>query len=120
MKLYLDEDLHPLIARLLRVRGIHAVSVHERMLTGHSDAEHLDRAAQETRCIVTANRNDFLRLTAERLARGEPHTGVLVIAHTLLLRSPASIAAALARYHATHPGDLAPYTVDILGAPWTG
>jgi predicted nuclease of predicted toxin-antitoxin system len=119
VRLYLDEDLGPLVARLLRGKGIDAVSVHELGLTGYPDAEHLDRAAREGRCVVTANRDDFLRLTAERLARGEPHAGVLVIAHTLRVRSPAALAGALARYQATHPDGLAPYAVDILGIPWT-
>lgn len=117
MRFYLDEDLSPLIARLLRAGGIDAVSVHERMATGRPDHEQLDRAAQENRCLVTGNRNDFLRLTDERLAAGGRHAGVIVATHAPLLRSPATIAAVLARYHRTHPGDLPPYTVDFIGAP---
>ena len=37
MTLYLDEDLDPLITRLLRRRGLDAVTAHERMATGWLD-----------------------------------------------------------------------------------
>jgi predicted nuclease of predicted toxin-antitoxin system len=117
VRFYLDEDLNPLTARLLRARGIDAVSVHEQGTTGRPDNEHLDHAAGENRCLVTANRDDFIRLTQERLATAKRHAGVLIVTHRLRLRSPATVAAALARYHGTHPGDLAPYTVDFLAAP---
>ena len=116
MRFYLDEDLNPLIARLLRAEGIDAVSVHERMATALPDDAQLDRAAEENRCLVTGNRNDFLRLTDERLATAGPHSGVIVATHSLLMRSPATIAAVLVRYHRTHPGDLPPYTFDFIGA----
>lgn len=117
MRFYLDEDLNPLIARLLRARKVDAVSVHERGTTGRPDDEHLGYAAAEGRCLVTGNRDDFLRLTQERLAGGKPHAGVLIVTHRLSLHPPRTVAAALARYHETHPGDLAPYTVDFLTVP---
>ena len=115
MKFYLDEDLDPLIARLLRRRGVDAVSAHERMATGRPDSEQLDLATAENRCLVTANRDDFIRLTQERFATAGPHAGVLIVTHRLLLRSPAAVAAALAAYHRHHPSRLSAYTVDFVG-----
>ena len=115
MTFYLDEDLDPLIARLLRRRRVDAVSAHERMATGWLDGDQLDLAAAENRCLVTANRDDFIRLTQERLATAGPHAGVLIVTHRLLLRSPAAVATALARYHQNYPGGLSAYTVDFVG-----
>ena len=115
MRLYLDEDLNPLIAGLLRDRGIDAVGAHERNSRGLSDAGQLDLAAREGRCLVTANRDDFIRLTTERLATRGPHAGVLIVTHRLLLRSPASVATALARFIHGYPDDFPPYAVAFIG-----
>ena len=115
MTFYLDEDLDPLVARLRRRRGVDAVSAHERMATGWLDGEQLDLAAAENRCLVTVNRDDFIRLTQERLATAGPHAGVPIVTHRLLLRSPAAVAAALAVYHRNHAGGLSAYTVDFVG-----
>lgn len=115
MRLYLDEDLDPLIAGLPRDRGVDAVSAHERNATGMPDGGQLDLAAEEGRCLVTANRDDFVRLTAERLATRGPHAGVLIVTHRLLLRSPASVAAAVARFVRAYTQGLPPYAVVFVG-----
>lgn len=79
MKLLLDEDLSPIIASILRDRGLDALSVHEIGRAGLADQEQLEYAASEGRCFVTRNRNDHIILTRQFFSRGAPHKGVLII-----------------------------------------
>jgi predicted nuclease of predicted toxin-antitoxin system len=77
-RLYLDEDVIPEVARILRSRGIDAVSVHEVGATGLSDEEQLERATAENRVLLTNNYRDFLGLFARWLEVGRPHAGIIV------------------------------------------
>jgi predicted nuclease of predicted toxin-antitoxin system len=114
VKYYLDEDISPTVAQLLRDRGIDAVSVHDVGAQGISDAEQLDRAASEGRCFVTRNRNDFLRLTVQAFEGHRRHCGVLIVPYTVPGDRFAQIADALAAYAATQPDGLPPYTIDFV------
>src|SRR5690242_16357996 len=58
-RLYLDEDVIPEVARLLRARGIDVISVHEVGATGLSDEQQLERATAEDRVLLTNNYRDF-------------------------------------------------------------
>jgi predicted nuclease of predicted toxin-antitoxin system len=83
VKVYLDEDISPEVAVLLRASGVDATSVHEEGRQGLSDREQLQFSAAEGRCLVTRNRNDFILLTREFFERGLPHAGVLILPWTV-------------------------------------
>jgi len=102
VKLILDEDLSPEVVRQLRRQKIDAVSVHEVGRRGLSDRGQLVLAADDGRCLVTRNRNDFIRLTQEFFARGQAHAGVLIVPWTYAPDRPAVIAKAVARYTLRH------------------
>ena len=58
VKFYLDEDLSPRIAEILRKTGLDAVSAHEIEMREASDQKQLEFAAHDKRCLVTRNRNE--------------------------------------------------------------
>jgi hypothetical protein len=111
---YLDEDLSPKIALILRKNGIDAVSAHEVGMVAASDREQLEFAAREKRCLITRNRNDFIRLTQQFLNDQRPHWGVLIVPYSLPGDQFARIARGIEIYAAQHPSGLDPYQVDFL------
>jgi uncharacterized protein with PIN domain len=114
LRYYLDEDLSQRIAERLRSQGFDAVSAHEVRAEGLSDFEQLERAALEKRCLVTRNRDDFIRVTLQFYNEGRAHHGVLIIPHSLPADRFAESAEALVQYATAHPDGLSPYTVDFL------
>ncbi len=114
MKYYLDEDLSPKIAKLLRNRGIDCISAHEVEMLQASDIEQLEFAAREKRCLLTRNRDDFIRLTVQFFNEHIPHCGVLIIPNTIPGDQFARIADAVAKYARLHPGGMQSYTIDFL------
>jgi hypothetical protein len=75
----LDENLTPKIAVQLRRRGIDVVSVHELGLSGDSDENHLQRATNMGRVLVTAD-TDFLVMASD----GITHAGIIFGIQTAL------------------------------------
>lgn len=98
MKLFLDEDLSPQIAVILREKGIDALSVHEIGRTGFTDHEQLEYAASNGRCFVTRNRNDYIILTRQFFARNISHKGVLIISSSYKLNDFKGITDAIFQY----------------------
>ena len=118
MKYYLDEDLSPKIAKLLRENQIDCSSVHENNRIQLSDREQLEFAAYENRCLVTKNRDDFIKLTVQFFNSQLPHHGILIIPYSYPGDQFSKIAEALKHYAGLHPSGMAPYTVDFLAVNW--
>jgi len=72
IRLYLDENLSPRIAEQLRRRGIDAVSARDLAALGKSDPDHLARAIDMDRVLVTSD-SDFLAIAAT----GVQHPGIV-------------------------------------------
>jgi uncharacterized protein DUF5615 len=79
VKVYLDEDLSPSIAVLLRQRGVDATSAHEVANSQLGDRAQLEYATQERRAIVTANVVDFTRLARDAVAMNTGHAGIILV-----------------------------------------
>ena len=77
-RLYLDEDILPELARVLRARGEDVVSAHDVGKLGISDGDQLAYATELDRAIVTSNAADFIRLAGEWFSLGRPHAGIVV------------------------------------------
>ena len=70
--LYIDENLSPEIANQLRLRGVDAISVRDLDLVGDSDQNHLVRALEMGRVLVTSDA-DFLVMSATQIE----HAGII-------------------------------------------
>jgi len=114
MKFYLDEDLSPKIAEILRSVGIDALSAHEAGMCEASDRKQLEFAATEKRCLVTRNRDDFIRLTVRFFNDHRPHCGVLIIPYTLPGDQFSRIANLIKKFSSHHQKGLAPYSIAFL------
>jgi len=69
LRLYADECVDGRIIAGLRRRGVDVVTAHEQGLLGAADQEHLARAIELHRVIVTAD-HDFLSLIQLQLETG--------------------------------------------------
>jgi uncharacterized protein with PIN domain len=78
VRLYVDADITPKLARALRARGYDVVSAHEVGMAEASDAEHLALAAAQGRTLLTCNARDFTRLFEDFWFVGRDHSGVVV------------------------------------------
>ena len=114
MKVYLDEDLSPKIAGILRRSGIDALSAHEAGMCEASDQNQLDFAAAEKRCLVTRNRDDFIKLTVRFFNDQRPHCGVLIVPYTLPGDQFSRIASLIKKFSSHHQKGLALYSIAFL------
>lgn len=78
--LYLDEDVDPLIARLVRKRRFRAVTAGEAHLLRATDDRQLAYAAEHEMAILTHNRNHFLALARRYIEQERTHWGIIIAA----------------------------------------
>lgn len=82
-RLYLDEDITPLLARLLRERGHDVISCRDIGATGITDEDQLARATELGRAILSSNYGDFIRISRECVLYSRPHGGIIVSYHQI-------------------------------------
>ncbi|MGH7355216.1 MAG: DUF5615 family PIN-like protein [Candidatus Rokuibacteriota bacterium] len=120
MKFYLDEDLSPIIAQLLRTRGFDAVSAHEAGMIGVSDREQLACATREQRVLVTRNGRDFRALANVRVREQHPHAGIVVCSPHVRGSEFAQIVTMLEALARQHPEGVGNYDLLYLSPPGVG
>lgn len=79
VKLYLDEDIHGLLAVLLKARNISVKTTQERNMLGQSDEAQLTYAIKSEAALVTHNRVDFENLYARYIKKGITHYGIIIL-----------------------------------------
>lgn len=117
MKFYLDADLSPRIAQLLRRQGIDAVSAHEVGKLTIPDKDQVAFAAQEGRCLVTRDARHYVTLSQEAIRRRTPHAGIILCPPRIRGSEYRAIAEALVRVANLYPRGLEGYDVIYLGPP---
>lgn len=81
IKLYLDEDVDPLLARVLRERGRDVLTVQEADKRTLNDHKQLEFAISHGRTFFTHNIKHFVRISQEYSKSGKNHCGVIVSDH---------------------------------------
>jgi len=97
-KLYLDEDVHGLLAALLRAKNIPVETTQESMMLGKSDTEQLEYAVKTNAVLATHNRVDFENLYKSYIEDGQKHSGIII----LIRREVYVMASRLSKFILTH------------------
>ncbi len=78
IKIYLDEDVHHLIAAALRLRGREALTTVEAGRQGTLDSDQVRFASDHGYAILSYNVSDFPRIHREIVSEGRHHAGIVV------------------------------------------
>jgi hypothetical protein len=113
VRFYLDENLSPRVAELLRTRGLDVVGAHEVGNTQLDDRSQLRCAAGERRALVTCDIADFAELAAECIAANVEHAGIVLVPPTFRTDEFAAIAHAVEQVARLYPDGLAGVVVDL-------
>lgn len=80
IEIYLDENVHVLIAKIIQSHGFKAMTTQDAGRKGASDSKQLEYAAEQGYAILTRDRLDFEELAAEYFASGKNHCGIIILA----------------------------------------
>ncbi|MGI8467670.1 MAG: DUF5615 family PIN-like protein [Pyrinomonadaceae bacterium] len=80
IEIYLDENVHILIAKIIQSHGFKAVTTQDVGRKGASDNKQLEYANEKGYIILTHDRADFEELAAEYFASGKNHCGIVILA----------------------------------------
>lgn len=78
IELYLDEDVHILIADLLKGRGFSATTARDAGQLQKTDEEQLAYAVSQQKTLLTHNRHDFEALGREYASADKTHYGIIL------------------------------------------
>ena len=78
IKLYLDEDVHVLIADLIRAKCFDVITARDVGLLEKTDEEQLAYAVSQDRTIVTHNQVDFEALAQHYFDSEKTHAGIIL------------------------------------------
>ena len=118
MTFYLDENLPPRIAEMLRARGLDAVSAHE--IAGNTqldDRSQLLYAAGVGRAIVTCDVEDFAELSGELIATNREHAGMVLVPPSFRTDEFVALAGAVEQVARDYPGGIAGAVVFLKRSP---
>ena len=79
VNLYLDEDVHGLLVKLLRARNIPVKTTQESKMLGKNDWDQLEYAIQINAALVTHNRVDFENIFNSYIEKGENQSGIIIL-----------------------------------------
>jgi hypothetical protein len=76
-RLYLDEDVHVGVARIVQGHGYDARTTRDEAMLGTRDVEQLAFASEQSMVLVTHNRTDFEDLARRYFEEGRTHSGII-------------------------------------------
>jgi predicted nuclease of predicted toxin-antitoxin system len=101
-KLYLDEHISFVVARILSGRGQNVLRTQDAKNEGCSDSIQLGFAAKENRCLVSHTVKDFIQLHAQYVRERREHGGILLLRHD---PRPSVVASRILKRLASETGD---------------
>lgn len=81
IKLYLDEDVDPLLAKVLRDRGYDVLTTQEANMFSSSDDAQLKFTISQDWAFFTHNVKHFPKIAGDYAASGKSHFGIIVSDH---------------------------------------
>lgn len=78
IELYLDEDVHVIIADLLKGRGFSATTARDEGQLEKTDEDQLAYAVSQRKTLLTHNRHDFEALAHAYANVGKAHYGIIL------------------------------------------